>query len=250
MSQQIFISSITEGLKSGHTTITALQEEELRKTYVEMFNTDAETAVEKLTVFAKEAIQNIQEEMKQFEVPSDGLEETFTIACENKYEEIKVVDDIQVLTIGRKTGVSFHIVKDRSISRLHVILFILKKYRKVIVMDVGSANGIKMLTRDAGKDYINSFPNQREMIFLDFGEMTVFQIGSLKLAFNTRECIICLSKNRSVTFVCGKRPDGSEIYHFVCCDDCEKTLDKCPICRHPREKLPIRDEYFLVTCPQ
>jgi len=253
-----FIPSFSEGMETGHTTMTLQQEEELRAIYIKLFSNKNSDAIKELTNIAKEEIKNVEKELEKFIVDDskDPLP-LLTISYQKKFKEINLKEekeDVIVLTIGKKTGVSFQLdIYDTAASRLHLILFIFKKYRKMCIVDVGSMNGIKMLKRShtvdkEKKELISSIPYKREIIYIDFDETTIFEIGNHQIGFNIKNCLICYEKSRSMTFLCGKNSDGKQISHFVCCDECGQKLDKCPICRYPVETPPLIGDFLTVTC--
>ena len=48
---------------------------------------------------------------------------------------------------------------------------------------------------------------------------------------NLNECVICMDNPNNATFVHG------DSGHTICCMDCAKNLEKCPLCRKPIEKV-------------
>jgi hypothetical protein len=141
-----------------------------------------------------------------------------------------------VILVGRYDGcdISLASLNERSVSRLHAIIFIFREYGKVLLVDVGSLTGIEMCARSTDTPLVSSLPENRNVIVLALDEFASFQMGSVHFVVNPKDCLCCFSKMRSVRFVCGEIngiKNGCE--HYVLCDDCVLKISKCPLCREP-----------------
>jgi len=130
----------------------------------------------------------------------------------------------------------------QALSRVHAIILLLPRLGRLLICDVGSQTGLRIIER-SGNDPVGgaictSRPGQRRSIFVSMEETVVLQLGqdakSRKLTLNPKECIICMETPRQISFSCG---------HFVCCRSCAEQIQerngRCPTCRAQLARAPL-----------
>lgn len=140
-----------------------------------------------------------------------------------------------VILIGRFKGCDVPIssYNDRKVSRLHAIVFIFRKFSKILVVDVGSFSGIKMLERSSETPVVHSLPDNRNVLVLELNEFVKLEMGSVTLIINPKDCVVCHSNDKNVRF--GISKINGKMYgcdHYVVCDKCSQKLIQCPACEN------------------
>jgi len=148
----------------------------------------------------------------------------FSIAYDKELYEFDTDKD-NVIMIGRKIGCHINFQQSSMTSRVACLIFPFPEFQKIFVVDVGGNCGIvteKRSNESSDKQCISSFPNARNVLIFDWNEIVVLQLGSKIVAINPKECVVCLSAPRQITFNCG---------HHVTCNKCAEQLPHCPVCR-------------------
>ena len=68
-----------------------------------------------------------------------------------------------------------------TVSRVHAIIIFLEN--KTIVVDIGSLNGIKTISRSAKKDCLDSLENSRKVLEFEKDEEFILELGNFKFEF-------------------------------------------------------------------
>lgn len=108
-------------------------------------------------------------------------------------------------TVGRNPGCHLGSASNLSLSRLHVVIFPMPEYGKVIICDIGSLCGITMKKRSSNQPCVSSFPNDRNIIVIEYGETALFELGTYEL------------------MVSPFSQDNGQIYHYKETQDIFKT---------------------------
>lgn len=193
---------------------TREETEELRSAYekiIVMDNWDQQFADA-----AKLIIENLRKNKELIPVKNT----TFSIAQSNQYFTF----DKNYILIGRKPGCHVAFPEDsyNGTSRMHAMIFPLPELNMLIVVDMGSLSGILTQKRSSDKQLVHSFAKSRNVLIFDWNEVVILKMGSIEVGINTKECVVCMTNPRSVTFGCG---------HNSTCDSCSQKLETCPICR-------------------
>jgi hypothetical protein len=152
-----------------------------------------------------------------------GEQEAFTVAFENRLFEFDAARYNTVL-IGRMSDCDVPLPKAAvDTSRVHAVVFLFPASRQVMVVDVGSASGIRTTKRSSGASVLSSKPRERSILVFEWGEVAVLLLGSLQVCLNPKLCVICLEHPRALTF--------AACSHFVCCGACAAKVAFCPLCR-------------------
>ena len=109
---------------------------------------------------------------------------------------------------------------NNSVSRVHAAVFVTNI--KVVVLDYWSLNGTRCVYRSSGKPLLISTENGRIPMVFDLDESFQLYVGSVRISFSTKACLVCMTAPRSVRFGCG---------HGVACESCRHRLTHCPVCR-------------------
>jgi hypothetical protein len=105
------------------------------------------------------------------------------------------------------------------------MIFVLHKFGKIAIVDVGSWTGIKTLFRYSDaieKPRVSSSMNNRKTVLLDMTDNSLLELGSQLITINPKSCVVCEDAPRQQQFGCG---------HQCVCTACANKLDKCPLCR-------------------
>lgn len=158
----------------------------------------------------------------------------------NKYEnELKIgyndqihdFSNISVISIGRYTACDV-VLKEDNTSRIHCLIFCIGD--QLAVVDVGSAAGIVTIMRSSNEFCDKSLPGNRKILTFNINESVTLSLDNVKITINPRECIICMNKQRKITFNCG---------HYLTCYECSLKLTKCPTCNryisHRKESIKM-----------
>lgn len=162
---------------------------------------------------------------------SSPTEEDIVIRVENKNYTFK---PSQTITVGRISLTDIPL-KDISngTSRLHAVI---KRFgEQLVIMDVGSYSGIKLLERSNEEAPCErSKPGDRRPLIIGAKEHAIFMLGpSVKMIINPKECILMLSLQCN-----GIRDFKGQCGHFICCTQCANQWANqnqllCPMCRAP-----------------
>lgn len=145
------------------------------------------------------------------------------VKCMDKTYKFK--EDHRVIMVGRNHGCDIQL-KDRDVSRLHALIYLLPEISKIAIVDVGSLNGIIMTSS-------SDLSLKRRTVMLDFDEFGKFCVGTIEFAVNMKTCVVCFENLRDLMFDCG---------HYVACKECSNLLSNCPMCRKPIVTKKVRLE--------
>lgn len=168
-------------------------------------------------------------------MPTVDISETqMSISTDSKLFEF---DNKKCVLIGNNEGCDIALYHSLGCSRLHAILFPMPQLGIFVIVDLGSMYGIKTIKRSTNADLVHSLPKQRNTLIFTWGEIAILRFAEQTVAINPKTCIICMENPRDVKFNCG---------HYSTCADCSKSINKCPICRKPKNGTLIG--YDLNTC--
>lgn len=197
----------------------------LRQQYVDVFNHQQNEFVSEpnwwIEVFRKTGDDLLELIKKDLPQNNNNVSGEFSIkcGCDQPYK----FTDRKVILMGRRTGCDVQFPSIRiDTSRLHAIVYLLPEINKIAVVDVGSLSGIQTVERSSGKECERSEPDSRRVLMFEWNEYAKFEFGSLEVAFNLKECVICMDNLREIKFGCG---------HYAACKECADKLQECPICR-------------------
>lgn len=94
----------------------------------------------------------------------------------------------------------------------------------MVIIDAWSLRGTAIISKENLTIEHSSFDDRKVLISI-IDDYSLIQFANEKYTFSTNSgnlCIICMEKNRSVRYDCG---------HGVVCDECNKGLFACSICR-------------------
>jgi len=210
-----YITQSKDHTKIINGTQTLEDTEELRAAYEKIIVT--ETWNQQFVNAADIIIENLKKDKELIPITNTS----FSISQEGHMYEF---NNEKYILIGRKPGchVQFIDFVNNGTSRMHAMVFPLPELNMIIVVDMGSFNGILTLKRSSNKQCVSSFPNSRNVLIFDWNEVAILKMGNLQIGLNTKECVICMTNPRNVTFGCG---------HNATCDDCSQKIVDCPICR-------------------
>lgn len=139
--------------------------------------------------------------------------------------------DKKMILVGRINGCDVELDKyDPTISRLHAIILVMSGIKKILVLDVGSFNGIITTLRSSKEPLEVSSHNLRKILEFNINETFSLEMGNANITISPKECIICFSKPRSCVYACG---------HYACCLECSNKIHECPVCRTPKKITKI-----------
>ena len=238
------------------------QRDELRKRYLEIFEEQDAKLLEKGPDFLGKLVAR-RMERSEFEhddavmwsqsqliaiaraskdhIIKHYLEEPGTDLSDWKILEEKERHDTFEISVAYKTfsfpwttdvvTIGYHPTCDVSMrdvpSRLHLLIFPLAQYERILVIDVGSYLGFETVKRQS-KTWpllVKSKPFARQHLCLEYGEGAFLTIGPTRVWIHSKVCVVCMDRPREVVFAgCG---------HSVCCETCVRTgpLLHCPFCR-------------------
>lgn len=217
------MSSLVSNSQNPDTSQYTQDMEELRKTYLSIFDDQEKNHKDDLLWWKNQFI-NI----------SNKLSEEYTLmsnSTTDKYEKIVVGynnelhefgTDKKIILIGRMYGCDILFKNNLYISRLCGIIMILSGIRKILVIDVGSSHGIMTYNRSSNKEKQHSLKGERKVLLFDLDESFCLKFGDVMLSISPKECIICFQRPRSCVLSCG---------HYICCDECLDKIKECSICR-------------------
>jgi WD40 repeat protein len=168
----------------------------------------------------------------------EDVPSVFTIAGKNLYRSFEYNPDNPIIAIGRHQDCQIRL-KDYSISRYHLLFIPIPKLRLIVITDIGSLHGFRIIRRSTGKELVSSCSDHRNIAIIDWDEIVVIEISKQSIVLNPKECLICFDKPREVLTKCG---------HYICCHLCYLQINKCPICRSPITDS-IKYDYFFETNP-
>ena len=215
----------------------------LRKAYEEIFNAQEKYYTDDpnrwKNIFIESGVQLSKKILSELKDGNNSSEEHKVIfGCNNMIYDLQ---DRKVILVGRYKGcdISLASEKDKSVSRLHAVIFLFEEFNKIFVVDVGSLDGIITTKRSSDAKCINSLPEKRDIIILEYDEQVILNLGNIKLFINPKECLICYENPRNIKFISIKENNISKgCDHYVTCQECYQKLHNgpinkqiCPICR-------------------
>jgi hypothetical protein len=203
----------------------------LRKAYLQIFQTQNDNYADQPTWW-----------IDTFKLTGQEMVEAFkkTLKLENKEippnwnVPLKYGDNVhyfdeknRVFMIGRLNGCDVRLLEARDLngtatSRLHSIVYLMPEFNIILVVDVGSATGIRTLKRGSNMDLVDSLPDSRKIIILNWTEFAKLRFHTEDIVLNFKECVVCTEKPREHMFNCG---------HYCVCKGCSDKLMTCPLCR-------------------
>ena len=231
------VSNIYRSQRGEAIPMTPSEDELIRKTYMEIIEKPSwkEELIEIGNMIKKEYLT--QREIENIIVSDINLDVISTNG--NNYKITK-----EITTVGRHMMCDILSSQNFSdVSRFHAIIFIIENM--VLIVDIGSCYGIKMIERESKNSLIISAPNNRNVIYFDKNEKVSVRFGcsNFTLLFSPKQCVVCLSNPRSLTL----EPCG----HMALCVDCYQHImnnDRlCPLCRIPivNMKNALRIDTYL-----
>jgi hypothetical protein len=133
-----------------------------------------------------------------------------------------------VVSIGRRSGCDI-VVRNEYLSRVAALIYLLPQFKQVLVVDVGSVSGLKMVDRNRAESTLaKTMFFDRNVIALDWQESSGFELGCGN-SFTVRPqwCVICMAQPREVRL--------NPCRHYILCVRCANRVKTCPWC-----KLPIQ----------
>ncbi len=243
--------------EAERTSIRAMQTEQLRDHYLRTFD----TADDPLVVLIGDSQEKIEETVLE-PCQNNNNHEKFQIQYKDQlYDQ----PDNGPLRVGRYHGGADHnkecdvkLIKEHNgSSRLHAIVYFYPNHYVpnvtdpnkgvILVVDVGSMEGIRTISRPSGKPKVDSLPRNRNILIFEWNESAVLQLATEKIVLTPKTCIICLSEPRTKKFQCG---------HYLTCETCALRLFQqhsptCPICRAPiiniQDHTGLRTNAFVIS---
>eukprot|EP00008_Paramoeba_atlantica_P013645 CAMPEP_0201492006 /NCGR_PEP_ID=MMETSP0151_2-20130828/32017_1 /ASSEMBLY_ACC=CAM_ASM_000257 /TAXON_ID=200890 /ORGANISM="Paramoeba atlantica, Strain 621/1 / CCAP 1560/9" /LENGTH=201 /DNA_ID=CAMNT_0047878649 /DNA_START=670 /DNA_END=1275 /DNA_ORIENTATION=+ len=140
-------------------------------------------------------------------------------------------DRQSALAIGRFGGCDV-VVNSESVSRVHAI--VLFKGDHIVVVDVGSQNGMMLLDSQfsvlqttSSAHRLNMVVQAQEIILLYL--CSFFSSRAVRVVLSTKECMVCQEFPRN----CRVHP----CLHWPTCLSCSQSLTECPLCRCPINRV-------------
>eukprot|EP01062_Namystynia_karyoxenos_P083197 TRINITY_DN9522_c3_g1_i1.p2 TRINITY_DN9522_c3_g1~~TRINITY_DN9522_c3_g1_i1.p2 ORF type:complete len:612 (+),score=182.75 TRINITY_DN9522_c3_g1_i1:70-1836(+) len=212
--------TLSAAISRPNVVLSAQEEEQLRKDYLEVIQ--KESWKQELLDVATAIV--LQTEMNPcMAAPEAEAGWVVTVKYGRHIHEFR---ENRALCIGRNDGCDLILNQSAlACSRLHCVIFALPEKRRLLVADVGSCVGVRMVERSGPEGLMHSLPQLRRPMLLQWGETAVLQLADQTVVINPKECVICMSRHREVQFPCG---------HYVCCKQCSgKCQGRCPVCRSP-----------------
>jgi hypothetical protein len=207
----------TDAQKATPLYSTMEETEELRRAYLEIIESD--DWKQQMENAAIQITHDLTKDLQQ--KPFDNTK--FTVAHHGLLYEFDS-DVNKFIMIGRKHGCDIEFNEGPGSSRLHALLMPLPQLGIYLVVDMGGLFGIITEKRSNSNVCTCSVPKLRNVIVLDWNEISVLKLGSERIAINPKECVICFERPRTMTFNCG---------HHTTCDYCTIQVHECPVCRQP-----------------
>ena len=137
-----------------------------------------------------------------------------------------------IITIGSLKWNTIVVSSQVGVSRIHAVIVFMKNINDEIVMiviDAWSLFGTAILDKK-GAELEKSSGNTRKVLIAEIEDCASVIFSDDKYTFSTnsgKTCVVCLERLREVRYECG---------HGVVCKECNKGINKCPICRSDIDK--------------
>ncbi len=135
----------------------------------------------------------------------------------------------QTLLVGRQASCDIQFPDVSNVSRLACIVYVMKRLKKILVVDLGGLFGIEQVHREhpvTAVDQVGATPlndvSQQRCFTYEIDELVILSLGSRRLVFNNKTCQICMEKPRQIVY--------RECKHYVCCRECAMRCARCPNC--------------------
>lgn len=230
----IISSMTTTSMLTNNTTQSRETTEAIRGAYEKIIILD--NWKDKFEKIADGIINNIIKDMAKTHATTEFVkfDTVITIACSAQLYDFDLGK--KCITIGTNKNCDIELLGNLGCSRLHTMLFPLPQLGIFVLIDLGSATGIKTRKRSSQKQLINSLPNQRNVLIFDWNEIVVLDLGNQIIAINPKTCVICFEKPRNKQFGCG---------HYSTCNVCSAIINFCPICLKPKKEM--QETYAIQT---